>query len=286
MKTITFALITALSLTPCFALAGGNYDNKHNSSSKSSSSKSSSSDNTQSYWDKLFTAQVKISEYQPFGSNISDDIFLRKGSGTDGHSANVDWQEYDTNSYLLDYNASFSWMLTRQGNMAEFTFGDTTVSYETEDGTWEGVGLYFDTTDNKGWLYDHAWLNVTIDEWNEDPLQKSVSYTSTLGNDYYFEVYNSDLKEIESISGTITVDWELSYWSKYFHVNPEDNFSLWFKGLDYNHIDFDAAEESSEEALSFSNSSVAQVNSPPLVLLMLSTLTLAAFRKRKLKLQK
>jgi hypothetical protein len=296
MKTHTLAIALTLSLFAANVSATSNYSNHYDSKSKSSSSSkgdnkdsgSRSSYNPYADWDKLFTAQVKVSEYQPYGQNAGDDIYLNKGNTNEGTSANVDWQEYDTNSYKLDFDATFSWMLTRTDDVAEFTFGDSTLSFDTETGTWEGLGLYFNTSGNRSWLYDHAWLNVSIDEWNNDPLKNAVSYTSKLNEVAYFEVYNSDMLEIESISGTMTFSWDMNYWSKYYSDNPDNQFSFWFKGLDYNDVEFSSSRENdditNDSDFSLANleeQSASPVGVPPLGAAALLAFVAGIARSRK-----
>ena len=179
-------------------------------------------------------------------------------------------------------------MLTRTDDVAEFTFGDSTLSFDTETGTWEGLGLYFNTSGNRSWLYDHAWLNVSIDEWNNDPLKNAVSYTSKLNEVAYFEVYNSDMLEIESISGTMTFSWDMNYWSKYYSDNPDIQFSFWFKGLDYNDVEFSSSRENdditNDSDFSLANleeQSASPVGVPPLGAAALLAFVAGIARSRK-----
>lgn len=187
---------------------------------------------------KLFSAQVKVEGYQPHDINTGDDIFVRYGDTNYGASENVNWSEHDTDSNSKRYRATFAWSLTRTDNLVTFGFGEQSLTYVTDDGKWEGVGLLFNTPGNNEWLYDYAWLNLTVDEWNEDPLDEAFSYTSSLGDADYFELFDADEYVVESISGSMTFDWDMNYWSNFFYDNPSDDFSVWVSGVDYDEKDF------------------------------------------------
>ena len=241
---LCISLITGVAFQ---ASAGGHFSNGYayghcneNSSSKSKHGKKNKhtchSMNEED--NKLFSAQVKLETYLPFHQDSGNDIFLRYGDSNYGVADNIPWEDYDNYSHTKLYNATFSWTLTRVDQSIEFQFGDNSLSYLSENGLWEGVGLYFDTSGNRNWLYDHAWLNLTIDQWNGDLLSDPFSYKSSLGNIDYLTLTHANQTTIDSISGTLTLDWDMNYWSHFYSDSPGDDFSVWIKGIDFGGVDY------------------------------------------------
>ncbi|APD92321.1 hypothetical protein BM525_20895 (plasmid) [Alteromonas mediterranea] len=229
------------------ASAGGHFSNGHayghckddrSSKSKYAKNNKHTCQSKEEEDNKLFSAQVKLETYLPFHQDSGSDIFLRYGDSNYGVADNIPWEEYDNYSHTKLYNATFSWTLTRVDQSVEFQFGDNSLSYFSEDGLWEGVGLYFDTSGDRNWLYDHAWLNLTVDEWNGDLLSNPFSYTSSLGNVDYLTLTHANQKTIDSISGTLTLDWDMNYWSHFYSDSPGDDFSVWIKGIDFGGVDY------------------------------------------------
>ncbi|MEG3765000.1 hypothetical protein [Alteromonas sp. 14N.309.X.WAT.G.H12] len=170
------------------------------------------------------------------GNNIADntgedqDAFL--GDADAWVAASIDWASYDINAAQTEYEATLSWSLTRTDNQVVFAIGDQSLTYTTEGGNWDAVGVSISTISDNAWVYDYAWLNFTIDEWNEVVLDTPFSYISFLGSTAYLEILDAQMYVIGSLSGTLSLFYELDDASTDMDSLNED-FSVSMTAISY-----------------------------------------------------
>jgi len=190
-------------------------------------------------WDKIFWSQVKVDHTLPYGSSKDDDLFLYDVQNAQGVSDSLNWTQYDSNGSLYYTDMTFDWRLTRDNttNETAFTFGDNALSLTTGDGEWEGLGVWF-YTPGKHNQFDYAYIDWTLDSWNDNSLDNALWYRSDLGNNAYFEIWDPEAGNIDELSGTATFRWQMDLYGGW-KTSPDDKFTVYLKGLDYYNVDFD-----------------------------------------------
>ncbi len=189
----------------------------------------------------LFYTETKVDHSLPNGGQRGHDIAVRTGNGSHGDSSNLNWLSYDGNHNLDWFKHTFDWSITRDGTDTTYSFGGTTVQTQSLEGDWDALGIYFNTSGWSGYFFDNAYINMTLDTWNETALIDPISYKSKLGKTKFMEFTDSDEQWIESVSGTATFHWNVKDYYSYYHwkeKSPNGRLAMYFKGYDYLGADY------------------------------------------------
>lgn len=186
--------------------------------------------------DKLFYSQVKINQNIKTGHNAGDDVFLKSGGGQGGSASNVDFRYYDANHDLYWSKFTLDWNIEKSDDAIAFQIGDTALNLSLH-GSWEGLGLWSVVSD-PNFLFDYAYIDWSVNRWNNSALTTPLSKKTKLQSQSYFELYDEDFSHIEQVSGTLSFRWGAQY-NGWYHDVPGDHLSFYMKGLDYTDVRFD-----------------------------------------------
>lgn len=180
-------------------------------------------------WNKFFYAGMNTSK-----SHFNQDNAILYGNNFDTDSDYVDWSMHEWESSYYGYSkVKFNWSLTRGDESTIFSFGDKSLSINSDHKNWEGLGLLFNKSNKYGMKYNSE-LQFKLTSWNYKWLDKPISYTANTPSYDYYELIDSDNNRINEASGEIEFSWFSNYWVKNNKKTPELSFYL--KGIDYSYV--------------------------------------------------
>lgn len=224
--------------------------------------------------DKLFVSHFKVNESIPYGVDSGNDMFLIDSDSNGTVSENVDFNNIKKRKHFsYTFGDFFNWSITRDGNDVEFKIDDHTLTNTSLEGNWGAVSFYLF---NSFYMFDAAYINLGITQWNGSELNSPLNYSLSLGNAANFILADDNQEEITSIGGNIAFDGKVHWWSKFFNDTP--GYALSSTWAAYDLDNFGVADGID---LNLDDGNIKNVNSPYALIatLILSTMILMRIKR-------
>lgn len=230
--------------------------------------------------ESLFTSHFKIdgssvhSNGHGYGHDRGDDMFLRDDVRDTIVSENVDFKSAKRHMFFnYKFDNVFDWSITRNESNVEFKIGEHTLTNTSIEGDWDAVSF---SLFNGFYIFDRAFLNLGITQWNGSELSNPLNYSLSLGQAASFILADDNQLEIESIGGSISFDGKIGWWSKIFKKTSNYQLSATWNAYDLN--DFGYAEQ---VPLNPGDGNIENVNTPPAALAAFIALLMLAGRVKR-----